>query len=55
MSKQFTDLAGIGEILRQVKEFVLALIRIILARKEPGLKCEAQRLKNEEQALKNRE
>jgi len=55
MSWQIKDLAGIGEILRHLKEFALALIRIRSAGEQRRLRCEAQRLKNEEQAERNRD
>ena len=55
MSKYVKDLVGLGEIIRQVKEFALTVLRLRLTRDERRLKREAQQLKNEEQALKNQE
>lgn len=46
MAAHFTDLAGIGEVLRHVKEFVLAW-------KEGKQDAVAKVLKNQEQALNN--
>jgi hypothetical protein len=53
MLLQVGDLAGVGRVVRETKEFVLALLEFRASGAEREAKAEGMRLKNREQDLRN--
>lgn len=54
-SRHIKDLAGFGEIVRQVRHFAMALVRHVSESETRKLKNDAQRLVNDEQSIKNQD